>query len=217
MAEVRNQCAGPFGAAYDFYIEREWLARPIGRLIWGIDVGPLYSSLKALSELPGGSTVLDVPSGGGLALRALPRRRRIRYVAVDLSEKMLERLRRRAEARGLDGVETVNADMCDLPFEESTANLFLAYSGLHMIDDPRAAVAEMARVLKPGGRVIGTTFTTDGTRRANAMFAAGARSGHAALTASGPDVAGWLEAAGLEDVDVSGRGFVLFRARKPAA
>jgi hypothetical protein len=38
MAEqVPNVCAGPFGSFYDFYIERPWLVRIIGRAIWGID------------------------------------------------------------------------------------------------------------------------------------------------------------------------------------
>ena len=71
MAEARNQCAGAFGAFYDFYIERPWLSRPIGRMQWGIDVRPMYASMEVIARTDGGATIVDVPCGGGLALRAL--------------------------------------------------------------------------------------------------------------------------------------------------
>src|ERR1035438_3386316 len=43
-----NVCAGPFGAVYDFYIERDWLMRLIGRVVWGIDASVLYTSMEAI-------------------------------------------------------------------------------------------------------------------------------------------------------------------------
>lgn len=39
---------GPFGGVYSFYMQRPWLARPIGRLLWGGDIRPFYASLEAL-------------------------------------------------------------------------------------------------------------------------------------------------------------------------
>lgn len=45
-----NVCAGPFGAVYDFYIERDWLMRLIGRVVWGIDASLLYASMDAISR-----------------------------------------------------------------------------------------------------------------------------------------------------------------------
>jgi len=62
--------------------------------------------------------------------------------------------------------------MVDLPFADEEVDLFLSFSGLHMIPDPERAVAEIARCLKPGGRLIGTTFLSDGSRRARAIFKA---------------------------------------------
>ncbi|HEX2133579.1 MAG TPA: class I SAM-dependent methyltransferase [Actinophytocola sp.] len=59
------------GAVYDFGVRREWLARPAGRVLWGTDVGELYASIRALGDLPAGASVLDVPCGGGVALRGL--------------------------------------------------------------------------------------------------------------------------------------------------
>ena len=49
--KATNQCATAFGALYDFYIERPWLARAIGRVQWGIDVDPMYASIAAIGQV----------------------------------------------------------------------------------------------------------------------------------------------------------------------
>jgi SAM-dependent methyltransferase len=97
--DTPNICAGPFGAFYDFYIERAWLMRWIGRAVWGIDASVLYASMEPISRVPGGATILDVPCGGGVAFRNLRPDQDVNYVAGDLSEKMLTRAQRRARAR----------------------------------------------------------------------------------------------------------------------
>src|SRR4051794_15554853 len=117
MPEARNQCATAFGAFYDFYIERPWLSRPVGRLQWGIDVRPMYPSMEVIARAGGGATVVDVPCGGGLALRALRPDQDVRFVAVDMDERMLERPRARAARRGRGRVETLAADMRDVSVE----------------------------------------------------------------------------------------------------
>lgn len=218
MASAENVCAGPFGAAYDFYIEREWLSRPIGKLIWGIDSGPLYESFAAIAEIPPGGTVLDVPCGGGVALRALTPDQDIRYVAGDLDEKMLTRIRRRAAKRGLRQVETVEADMCALPFEDSLADLCLAYSGLHCVHEPERAVREIVRCLKPGGRLVGTTFLAGGTRRKRFLFEMGRRQGNPMPTFDADELRGWLSDAGIEDPEIGpGGAFATFAGHKRSA
>ena len=152
MAGVKNACAGPFGAFYDAWIERERVSAVVGRLLWGIDTGPMYKSMReALAEVPDGATVLDVPCGGGVAFRALGREQRVRYLAMDLDQAMLARARRRADRLGLEQIELGSADMRHLPLPDRAADLCLTYSGLHMISDPEVAIAEMARCLRPGG------------------------------------------------------------------
>ena len=91
MAQERNVCAGPFGAVYDFYIERPLLARLILGSMWGVDPRPFYRSLASVSSLPDGATVLDVPCGGGVALRGLRPGQRVHWVGVDIEPAMLAR------------------------------------------------------------------------------------------------------------------------------
>lgn len=218
MARAGNLCAGPFATLYDFYIERPWLAQAIGRAVWGIDISPLYASIAAIGRVEDGATILDVPCGGGIALRALRPEQRVRYVAVDLDEEMLDRCAHRAAARGLNQVETIQADMCALPLADATADVCLNYSGLHMVPHPAAALAEIARCLKPGGELKGTTFLSEGSRRQRRLFEIGWRRGLNGPCGTSRDLRRWLEEAGVDDVEVAPeRGFAVFRGRKRAA
>lgn len=210
---AKNKCAGPFGAAYDAYIERPWLTRVLARAVWGIDIDVLYRGIRdEVGRLRDGDRVLDAPSGGGLALREVPNGVEVEYIAVDIAPTMLERTARRAAALGLSGVRTVQADMLDLPFEDGSFDVVLTYSGLHMVDRPRDALAELVRCLRPGGRLAGTTFVRDASRRQRVIFAVGERSGDAPLPCASDELRAWLEALGLSNVDLRGRGFVAFTA-----
>ncbi len=214
MGRTPNICAGPFGALYSFYIERPWLTQAIGRALWGIDTSVLYDSMGLLAEIGDGSTVLDVPCGGGVAFRALPSGTDVCYVAIDIDERMLARARERALRRGLSRVEFVAGDMLALPFDDGVADLVLSYSGLHMVSDPERAVRELARCLKPGGRLVGTTFLAGGTRRARALLGISARRGHPRPPAR-EDVVRWLTDAGIVDAQVGPQpGFAAFGGRR---
>jgi ubiquinone/menaquinone biosynthesis C-methylase UbiE len=214
--QVPNVCAGPFGAFYDFYIERPRLMQAIGRAVWGIDSSLLYTSMEPIARAPAGATVVDVPCGGGVAFRALSPDQDVHYIAVDLSPKMLGRAERRARARSLKQVELLEADMTALPFDDGEVDLFLSYSGLHMVPNPEQAVAEMARCLKPGGELIGTSFFSDASRRARALFRAGSYSGHP-LPPDRENLRAWLEAAGFEPPMIGPQaGFAAFGGRKRA-
>ena len=213
--QVPNVCAGPFGALYDFYIERPRLMRAVGRTMWGIDASVIYAAMKPIGEAAPGAVIVDVPCGGGVAFRALRRDQDVRYLAADLDPKMLRRARRRAEKKGLHQVELLEADMVDLPFADGEVDLFLSFSGLHMIPDPERAVAEIGRCLKPGGKVVGTTFFSGGSRRARLIFKAGSYRGHA-LPPHRDRLLAWLEAAGLVEAQLGPEpGFTSFEAKKP--
>ena len=106
------------GAVYDYGVEREWFARPAGLALWGTDTRVLYDSIGLIGDLPDGSAVLDVPCGGGLALRGLRSDQHVRYVAADISTYMLTRARRRAADLGRYDIEFTEADIERMPFDD---------------------------------------------------------------------------------------------------
>lgn len=75
-----------------------------------------------------------------------------RVVAIDRSPEMLEAARRRLAS--IDNVEVREGELEDLPLEPGTIDLALLILVLHYVVDPRLALEEAARVLKPGGRLI---------------------------------------------------------------
>jgi SAM-dependent methyltransferase len=204
-------------AIYDFVVEREPLARLGGRVLWGADVRSLYASFAEAGRLPAGAAVLDVPCGGGLAFRGVPRGADLRYVAADLSPVMLRRARAEAGRRGLPAV-FAQLSVERLPFPPGTFDLCVTYNGLHCLPDPASAVAEMARVLRPGGVLRGSAVVTGAGRRFDALIALFRWKGDFGDSGGVADLRDWLDAAGLEAVEVTRSGALAhFSAVKPGA
>jgi SAM-dependent methyltransferase len=201
--------ASPFGVAYSAYMERPRLSRAIGRLVWGGDSGRYYEGMNVVTEVPGGGTVVDCPCGAGPAFRTVPPDGSIRYVAADLSPSMLRRARKRVRLRGLTGIEIVEADATALPLPADSADLFLSFWGLHCYTDPAGAVAEAARVLRPGGRLVGASFVRgrEGLRQ-RLLVRPGA--GDFGQVGTQQDLEGWLAAAGFGQVGIERSGPMLF-------
>lgn len=204
--------ASPVGAAYSAYMERPRLSRPLGRLFWGGDTGAYYESMAAVGEVADGATIVDCPCGAGPALRALEPGRSIRYVAADLSPAMLGRARRRAEKRRLgDAIEFIETKAEELPLESESADLFLSFWGIHCYPDPEAAVAEIGRVLKPGGRLVGAGFVKDpepkGLRQRLVMRPGAGDFGRMCTEA---ELVGWLGEAGISISDSGRSGVYMF-------
>jgi SAM-dependent methyltransferase len=201
--------ASLFGATYSAYMERPRLSRLIGWLVWGGDVKPYYESMSAVAEVGDDATIVDCPCGAGPALRALRPATEVRYVAADLSPSMLCRVRERALARGLAGVEFVQADATELPLSADSADLFLSFWGLHCFDDPAAALAESARVLEPGGRLVGSCIVCGSdSLRQRLLVRPGC--GDLGRVGTQSDVENWLAAAGFHAPSATRSGPMLF-------
>lgn len=94
---------------------------------------------------------LEVAVGTGLNLALYPPG--VELVGLDLSEEMLERARRRAEDLSRD-VTLRTGDAHALPFDDETFDTAVCTYSLCNIPDPRLALREMKRVLRPGGKLI---------------------------------------------------------------
>jgi SAM-dependent methyltransferase len=109
-----------------------------------------------LDETPGG-TVLDVACGPCNVTRALASAMTSDglVVGVDASATMLGRAVADTRARhGEADVAYVRCDAVDLPFRENTFDAVCCLGALYLFDDPWAAIAGMARALRPGGRIV---------------------------------------------------------------
>jgi len=200
----------PWAAVYDFFVEREALSRPAGKLLFGTDTGLLYERMSAVEDVPDDGAVLDVPCGGGVALRALRPEHRLRYVAADIAPAMLERAEAVAREHGLGQVETRIADVEDMPFADGEFDLCMSFAGLHCFPDPELATREIARVLKPGGRFVGSVFLTDGGIRYQPMVLFGRVAGVMGPSGGWLDLEAWIDAAGFADARIERSGAIAY-------
>ncbi len=119
------------------------------RLVWGPE-GLDETAARLLGEVRD-RAVLEVGAGAAQGSRWLLDRGG-RPVGVDLSAAQLEHARRLDSGRGT-GVPLVAADACALPFADASFDLaFSAYGAVQFVADPARLLAEVARVLRPGGR-----------------------------------------------------------------
>lgn len=201
MTDVAANWAGRVGkfagGLYDFAVEREALARPAGVVMWGTDTRLLFDAIATIGGLPDGAAVLDIPCGGGLALRGLRPQQRVRYVAADISGDMLMRAQRRAVALGRTDIEFVTADIGRMPFSDGEFDCCVSFNGLHCVPDPGAAVSELARCLKPGGRLLGDAVVRKTSWRQDALIAAFQRTGVFGPGGTADELRHWLTDAGF--------------------
>ncbi|QQE77059.1 class I SAM-dependent methyltransferase [Alicyclobacillus sp. SO9] len=107
---------------------------------------------KLLSVLPMEKehTVVDV--GAGTGYFAIPVAQRVkRVIAVDVEPKMLEELDRKLQENKVSNVELVPGEAADIPLPAETADHVVASMILHEVEPLSAGLAEIYRVLKPGG------------------------------------------------------------------
>jgi ubiquinone/menaquinone biosynthesis C-methylase UbiE len=167
------------------------------------------------ASLTGVETVVDAGAGTGfLTLAVAERLDRGRVIALELSPDMLARLEKRVEAAGLsERVQPLLADAATTGLDDGSVDLIVSHALLHELFGAEEAIAEWARILKPGGTIL-LSDVADGwysfivrwlhDRRAHGPFAIDALN----------DV---LTQVGFVDVEVVRAGKLLrASARKPA-
>jgi demethylmenaquinone methyltransferase/2-methoxy-6-polyprenyl-1,4-benzoquinol methylase len=104
--------------------------------------------------------VLDVATGTGMVADALVRRSGCTVVALDQSEPMLTRARHRVDGNPVlrDRVTVVRGEAEHLPFADREFDALTFTYLLRYVDDPARTLKELARVVKPGGRIASLEF-----------------------------------------------------------
>ena len=201
----------PWASLYAFGIARPALAGAVGRIGFGTGFRGLYAAIESIASVPAGGTVLDVPCGGGVALRGIRPGAEVRYLAVDISSAMLRRTERVARHLRVT-VETLAADVARLPLDDRSVDLCLSLTGLHCFPDPSAAVAEVARVTRD--RIELTWLRSDGGLRYRPVLAAGRTAGLIGPSATPDEVTAWLGAAGFTTLLTVEGAFAYVTARR---
>ncbi len=147
----------------------------------------------ALNELLGDHPMrdlLDVGTGTGRVLELLAPQLE-HGVGIDLSHEMLEIARVRLEQAGLRHCQVRHGDMYSLPFASGSFDAVVFHMVLHYADNPAGALAEAARVLCSGGRLVMVDFAPHDQEFLREAHA------HRRLGFSEPEVASWCRSVGL--------------------
>lgn len=210
---------------------------------YGALVSPLYDRFiaPAIEELvlghlgealfaapPAGAPVLDVGCGGGHLLVQLARRRpELGLVGLDLSASQVARARRRTGG----AADLVQGSALALPFRNGAFGAVLSIVSLKHWPDPRLGLAECARVLRPGGRLLVVEGVRGASREeslalvgryrvprlARPIALRGFRRWVLGISPTLAEARGWLPSLGLAEAgaeQVPGTPLVLIRGRK---
>ncbi len=147
----------------------------------------------AVAAVEAGREAADLGAGTGFITEALLQRE-VRVIAVDQSAVMLEALRHKYPWP--ERVDTRVGEAERLPIADAAVDYAFANMYLHHVDDPAAAIGEMVRILKPGGRLVVTDLDAHD-------FEFLRREHHDRwMGFERQDVRRWFRAAGLTDVKV---------------
>jgi ubiquinone/menaquinone biosynthesis C-methylase UbiE len=140
-----------------------------------------------------GKIAADIGAGSGFVTEGLLKRG-LRVIAIDRSAAMLEEMRRKFGEGG--AVEYRIGEAESLPLEDGSVDYVFDNMCLHHVESPSAAISEMARILKPGGRLVITDLD-----RHDFEFL---RTEHCDrwMGFDRPDVARWFAEAGIVDVKI---------------
>lgn len=152
------------------------------------------TAVEAAIERAAGSgpfeRVVDLGTGSGRMLTLLGRRARM-SLGLDLSHNMLNIARANVSRAGLEGVELRHGDIFATRLPSESADLVLVHQVLHYLADPGAAVAEAARLVMPGGRLLIVDFAPHDLEQLRDEHQ------HRRLGFSDAEIGGWLAEAGL--------------------
>jgi len=180
----------------------------------------------AVADLHEGETVLDLGSGGGADVLISARRVAPsgRAIGLDMTDEMLELARENALGAGVENAEFVKGYIEEIPLADGSVDVVISNCVINLAADKRRVIAEVARVLRPGGRfavsdVIGDPDMDEETK-ADMRQWTGCIAG--ALTED--EFRDALAGAGFEEIEVQPTHRVhehassaIVRARKPAA
>src|SRR3954465_2698637 len=175
-------------------------------------LGPVGAAIIDRLDIAEDQQHLDIASGTGepgLSIARLAPKGRV--VLTDLSAEMLGVAARRARAQGVANIETRVCSADDLPFDDASFDSVSVRFGYMFFPDMTRATVELARVLKPGGRLCSSVWVK-ASQNSWTTIAMGAIATEVVVPSPGPDapsmfrcaapgqVSALYDAAGLDDI-----------------
>jgi arsenite methyltransferase len=157
-AIIVTDCCGPAGAvdpAQGFgsllYSDAERADLPTEAVLASLGCG----NPNAVADLRAGETVLDLGSGGGIDVLLSARRvgSTGKVYGVDMTDEMLNLARSNAAQAGVGNVEFLHGRIEAIPLPDASVDVVISNCVVNLSTDKSAVLAEIARVLRPGGRI----------------------------------------------------------------
>ena len=210
IAQEAGSCCAPrkagscCGGEEAVSVKLGYRGRDLATVPSGADLGLGCGAPVEHLKLQPGETVLDLGSGPGLdafiAAKAVGPEGRV--IGVDMTPAMLERARRNAEQGGFANIEFREGRLEALPVADASVDAVTSNCVINLVPDKAAVFREIARVLKPGGRLVISDVVLDGELPEAIAKDLSAYVGCVSGAAQRGDYLGLLQAAGLAEVEV---------------
>jgi SAM-dependent methyltransferase len=222
-SDAQASCCDPDGTAVygdHLYADADRASLPDAALLASLGCG----NPTAVAELREGERVLDLGSGGGIDVILSARRvgPTGRAFGLDMTDEMLELAVRNAAEAGVTNVEFVRGTIESVPLPSSTVDVVISNCVINLAADKAAVFREIARVLRPGGRVGVSDVVADDALSPADRAERGSFAGCIAGALSFSEYRAGLAAVGLVDVEVvpthgvgDGLHAAIVRATKP--
>lgn len=201
---AQASCCGPTGEVVFgeiLYADADRAGLPQAAVLASLGCG----NPTAVAELREGERVLDLGSGGGIDVILSARRvgPTGRAIGLDMTDEMLALAQRNAADAGVDNVEFVRGTIESIPLPGASVDVVISNCVINLAADKTAVFAEIARVLRPGGRVGVSDVVADDALSPAQRAERGSFSGCIAGALSFSEYRAGLGAVGLIDVTIT--------------
>jgi arsenite methyltransferase len=223
--EVQPSCCGPEGSIIWgelLYTADDRDSLPETALLASLGCG----NPTAIAELREGERVLDLGSGGGIDVILSARRvgPTGRAFGLDMTDEMLELATRNAADAGVTNVEFIRGTIESVPLPAASIDVVISNCVINLAADKAAVLREIARVLRPGGRMGVSDVVADDNLSPDERAERGNLVGCIAGALSFTEFQAGLAAVGLVDIEITpthavanGLHAAIVRAVKPAS